>query len=423
MHRGGPGMSGITASRLWATLQQYAQFGATPEGGVTRPIFSPADVMARRQLVEDCQALGLDTIVDAAANVRCVRAGSGENLPTIMIGSHLDTVPDGGRYDGAFGVICGLEIMRALVDSGRRTRHPITLVSFTGEEATAYGTSTFGSRAMVGQLPDVAAGRLPDGRTVREALGQSGGNWDRLESARLVANSVACFLEAHIEQGKRLEDAGRPLGVVSGVCGIHRQRVAFRGEAGHAGTTAMGGRHDALRAAARFVLAIAELPAKVASSDPAATATVGFIEVAPNTPNVIPGRASVATDLRTSSRTLLSAMASAAIDSAREAAAREATEVDIFTTLDQDPIAFDGTVRSAMRAAVRRMGGGEQELASQAGHDAVHLQALAPTGMLFVRCAGGISHHPGESMTPEDAALATEVLLETLLELDQILDS
>ncbi len=194
----------VEATRLWSTLEEYARYGATAEEGVSRPVFSPPDLAIRRRFSDDCRALGLDVSVDAAANVFGSRPGSDRTLPRILIGSHLDSVPDGGRYDGALGVVCGLEVMRTLVELDRATRHTIDLVSLTGEEATSFGTSTFGSRALAGRLPDVSDNALPDGRTVRQALRDAGGNWDGLGDMPSAREPLACFLEAHIEQGTRL---------------------------------------------------------------------------------------------------------------------------------------------------------------------------------------------------------------------------
>jgi hydantoinase/carbamoylase family amidase len=297
----------------------------------------------------------------------------------------------------------------------------VGLLALTGEEATAYGTSTFGSRALAGLLPDVAANLLPDGRTVREGLAAAGGRWEGLSGTGAALGPLACFLEVHIEQGTRLERQGRPLGVVSGVSGIHRQRMVFRGEPGHAGTLAMRGRRDALRAAARFVLTVADLPATVAGSDPDATATVGFLEVVPNAPNVVPGEVTASTDLRSRDPHLLARLAGAAEEAARGAAAAEGAGVAVAVLLDQAPVTFDPTVRRAMAGAIGELGVVGPELVSLAGHDAVHMGSLAPAGMLFVRCAGGLSHRPDESMTPADAALAAEALLRTVLALDRAL--
>lgn len=409
----------VDGARLWESLQQYGQIGATPDGGVTRPIFSVAEREARALLIADCRALGLRVRVDAAANVVASRPGAEPALPAILIGSHLDSVLDGGRYDGAFGVLCALEALRTLLQHDITTRHTVRLISFTGEEATPYGTSTFGSRAVTARLTNVAANRLPDGRTVRDALAACGGNWDRIAAAPGELGPVACFLEAHIEQGRRLEEAGQALAVVSAVCGIYRQRVEFVGEAGHAGTVAMGERRDALRAAARFVLAVAALPDTVAAADPAATATVGFLEVAPNSPNVIPGMVTAVTDLRAGDPTILTALVAAVAEAAEDAGAREGVRVSVGTVLDQAPVVFDARLRSALAVAVREVGGDGRELPSGAGHDAVHLSAVSPAGMLFVRCAGGVSHNSGESMTPEDAALAADALLRAVLALDR----
>ncbi len=409
----------VAATRLWETLERYAAFGAVPGGGVTRPIFSAAEQAARRRLADDAAALGLQVRLDAAANVFCTRPGGDPTLPPIVVGSHLDSVPNGGKYDGPLGVLCGLEVLRTLHDHAVALRHPLTLLSLTGEEATPFGTSTFGSRALAGRLPDVADNMLPDGRTVRAALRDCGGDWDSLSNVRAELGPIACFLEVHIEQGRRLQDAGQALAVVSGVSGIYRHRVAFSGEPGHAGTTAMAQRHDALHAAARFILSVADLPATVAASDPAATATVGFLEVSPNSPNVIPGAVTAVTDLRSADPELLAALARRGAEGAHAAAEAAAVHVDVGVMLDQAPIQFDAGVRAALSQAVRRAGGDGRELSSQAGHDAVHLQTLAPSGMLFVRCADGVSHRPEEAVTPQDAALAAQVLLETVLSLDR----
>ncbi len=408
----------VDAARLWIMLEEYARYGATAAGGVSRPVFSPPDLAIRQRFIDDCRALGLDVSVDAAANVFCSRRGSDRALPRILIGSHLDSVPDGGRYDGALGVVCGLEVMRTLVDLDRATRHTIELVSLTGEEATSFGTSTFGSRALAGRLPDVSDNALPDGRTVRQALHDAGGEWDDLHAMPSAREPLACFLEAHIEQGTRLEAAGRALAPVSGVRGIYRHRIVFHGTPGHAGTTSMAARHDALRAAALFILAVSALPAVVAVADPSATATVGYLDVAPNSPNVIPGRATLVTDLRSADAALLAALAEGAIAAARRAARDTGTAVEVDTMLDQGPVVFDARVRTTLRAVLEDLGEGGAELTSQAGHDAVHLGALAPAGMLFVRCRGGVSHNPDESVQPADAALAADALLRAVLAID-----
>lgn len=408
----------VSRARLWDALEEYARFGATPDGGVTRPIFSPAEQQARAQLLVDCTALGLSPRLDAAANVLCVYPGTDNSLPSILIGSHLDSVPNGGKYDGPLGTLCALEVLRTLQERHIATRHPIGLVSFTGEEGTPYGTSTFGSRALAGRLPDLSTQHLPDGRSVPQALAEAGGNWAALPGIRAEFGPIACFMEIHIEQGTRLESAGQALGVVSGACGIVRQRMVFRGEAGHAGTTGMRQRHDALRAAARCVLAIANLPAAIASDDADAVATVGTLHVAPNNPNVIPGEVALITDLRSADAALLGALATRAEHVAQEAASMESTAVTISPMLHQAPATFDVLVRKALRLAVSELGGSMPELASLAGHDAVHVGSLAPSGMLFVRCAGGLSHRPEEAVTPEDAALAAEALLRAVLLLD-----
>lgn len=262
----------IDTGRLWDSLHAYARIGATPEGAVHRPAFTAADRAARERLIADWRAIGLEVRCDAAANLMGRLPGRRPGRAT-WVGSHLDTVPDGGMFDGALGVLAATEVLRTLVEAGYRPVHPLVAVNFTAEEPDTYRRSTIGSRAVAGRLePSELDAAGPDGRRLAELLRELGGDPSRIESARLGQGELAAYLELHIEQGRVLYDAGAPLGVVTCITGIQRLRCVFAGEANHAGTTRMRQRRDALAGAAEWAMAVER--AALEAGDPA-VATVG----------------------------------------------------------------------------------------------------------------------------------------------------
>ena len=375
-----------------------------------------------RLLVADCRELGLDVRVDAAANVIGTRAGTESGLPAILIGSHLDSVPDGGRYDGPSASSARWRYCASCWIRARRPAIPSRWSRSQARKPHRSAPLRFGSRALAGRLPDVSANRLPDGRTVREALRDAGGDWERLSTVRPELGPIACFVEAHIEQGTRLERANQVMAAVSGF-------AASTGSASY--STAWRATPERPRWATvmmRFVrprgsswpFPLLHQPSRPTIPQP--WPRWGAWRSRRTAPTSFPGGATLITDLRSADAALLAALARHVAAEANRAAQADGTSVEISTVLDQMPVTFDPRLRLVMNDVLTRLGGDGREIASLAGHDAVHMQSLAPTGMLFVRCAGGVSHHPAESVTPDDAALAAEALLHIVRAVDASTD-
>ena len=285
----------IKAERLMARLEALGEIGKTAEGGVSRPAFSEADILGRALIIGLMKESGLEVRIDAAGNIIGRRAGKDKEAKSILIGSHLDTVPNGGKYDGALGVIAAIECVQALEKGGIETRLPIEVVVFADEEG-----GLIGSRGLVGELDDKALDLVSQsGRTIRDGIAALGGNPDRLEEARRAQGDVAAYLELHIEQGGILDSRGIPIGVVEGIVGIARWDVTIEGSANHAGTTPMDKRRDALLAAARLIVAVNRI---VTSKQGRQVGTVGRIQADPGAVNVIPGKVVMSLELRDLSR-------------------------------------------------------------------------------------------------------------------------
>lgn len=392
------------AERVLARLEELFAIGGGP--GANRPGLSEAEeqacALAEGWLVE----AGLDVSRDAAGNLYGRLVGSRPDLPEVWTGSHLDTVPRGGRFDGALGVVAGIEAV-ARLGSLERT---VTVVAFRDEEGVRFGGGCYGSRALCGRLdPDELDKRDADGITVRQALGTLGLGVPPAEG--WLHGRIGCFVEVHVEQGPRLADAGAPLGVVTAIVGTSGTRVTFAGRAGHAGTTPMADRNDALVAAAEFVLHVRRLAAEYE-----AVATVGSLSVEPGAANVIPARATLTVDARAPEepafRSLLRAIDEAAEDSARRYGCSAETE----RRWVYEPVPMSAESRAALLAAARDLGREAPELVSLAGHDAAVLaQAGVPSAMLFVRsAAGGVSHCPEERSDEQDVSLAVDALARAL---------
>ncbi|HEX5505105.1 MAG TPA: Zn-dependent hydrolase, partial [Thermomicrobiales bacterium] len=332
----------LDGARLMADLAALGAIGATPRGGVDRVAFSPADGAGRDWVAERLREAGLAVTTDAAGNTIARYPGAVDGLSPIALGSHTDTVPDGGRYDGALGVLAALAGVRALIAAGRRLRHPVEVVNFVAEEATL-GGGTLGSRAMAG-LFDFAAldGPAGDGRPVAAHLRDAGIDPAGLGAAARPAGSLAAYLELHIEQGGVLAEGGIPVGVVEGIVGIRRYTARFEGAANHAGTTPMAARRDALVAAAPFILAVRDIAVAAGI-----VGTVGTLAIEPGAPNVIPGRVDVAVEIR--------ALDGATLDGAeralREAAGRGGGALTPVSV--KEPVASDPAVVAAAEAACR----------------------------------------------------------------------
>ncbi len=401
------------ADRLQQTLQDLAAIGALPNGGVCRLAFSDADLSARNQVQDWMEATGMTTRIDAAGNLIGRYAGR-EDLPALVTGSHLDTVPVGGRYDGALGVVAGLEVVRTLAEQGLRLRHPLEVIAFMDEER-----SVIGSKAIAGQVrPDPSYYRCLDGSAIEPCLQKMGGNWDQIASAR--RTDIAAFLELHVEQGGVLEHQGCAIGIVTGIVGQYRFAVEILGQMNHAGTTPMGLRKDALIAAAQIVLAVQQL-ALTAPGDP--VATVGHLTIQPNATNAVPGRVDLHIDLRDLSQPVLDDLVRQIRAELAAIAQRTDTTITLRETLHILPTLADGQVQTAIGQACQTLGLSAMPLPSRAGHDAQEIGRIAPMGMIFVPSRGGISHSHEEFTSPEECWQGVAVLLATILALDHSLPS
>ncbi len=404
----------VNGARLVADLVALAKIGGTPEGGVSRPAYGEEDLRARKQVREMMQAARLSVRVDAAGNTIASRPGMEPGLKPIVIGSHTDSVPNGGRFDGALGTLAAVEVARVLVEQGIELRHPLEVVDFQNEEG-----GLIGSKAMAGRLPrsDLAL-KAVSGRLIGDGIRLLGGDPDRIDEAKRQPGSIAAYLELHIEQGRMLERAGANIGVVEGIVGIRYWEVTFDGVATHAGTTPMADRHDALLAAARFVDAV---NATVLATAGRSVGTVGRLAVLPGAPNVIPGRVVLTLELRDLEVAKIEALFVRIEAEAQRIAAGNGTKVSFIPTLANEPAPTDQRVRDAVSGAATALGLKPHGMPSGAGHDAQNMTVLGPSGMLFVPSVDGISHSPREHTSDEDVVNGANVLLGAVLRMDAAL--
>lgn len=402
----------IDLARLRADIEELARIGRDPEGGISRPAWSPAFMEAQRWLLDRCRAAGLAAREDTAANV-FGRLGDGDG-PVVMTGSHVDTVPRGGPLDGALGVLAGLECLRTLAGAGRRLLRPLEVAAFTDEEGRFYGF--FGSRAMTGSLDGALAARLadPTGLPLPEAMRRAGYDLARAGEARRPAGTIAAYVELHIEQGPWLELDGVPIGVVEGIVGIRRRRLTFVGQPDHAGTTPMDRRRDAFFTAADYAVRSRDL---VVQAAPRAVTTIGVVDVRPGVPNIVPERAALLQEIRDAEPPVLDRLAGETLTLAREVAARWGLEVTVEELMRAEPIRMSPRVQAAVEAAAGEAGLRTRRMPSGAGHDAQILAAVTDAGMLFVPSQGGRSHRPDEWTDWEAIERGANVLLGTLLRL------
>jgi beta-ureidopropionase / N-carbamoyl-L-amino-acid hydrolase len=408
----------IDAARLRARLEQLSTFGRPVGGtfasGVSRVAYSDADVAGRAWLMSEMKAAGLTPRIDPAGNV-FARYGGADDRPAILFGSHIDSVPSGGNFDGDLGTLAALETIQACQAAGVTTRYPLEMVLWAHEESTAFGHGTAASRIVAG---DLKAGTLTqewNGLTRADAIRRIGGDPARIEEAVRKPHAWHAYVELHIEQGGTLEKVSTAIGVVEGIVAIHRYDVVITGFANHAGTTPMNERRDALVASADIVRMVREV---VTSRPGRHVGTVGRLEVAPNSPNVIPGKVTLSVELRDLSEATLDALA-AEIRARADRIARETqTEIAMALASRNPPALAHGGVQQCIERSAERGALTTRRLPSGAGHDAQMIAALCPMGMIFVPSIGGISHSPLERTTWEDCANGAAVLLGTILELD-----
>lgn len=411
----------LDADRLWADIMALARI-TDPSRPFTRRSFTPLFLEGRAWLARQFADAGLTTRIDTAGNLIGRLEGNHSERGVIAIGSHSDTVPSGGRFDGIAGVATGLEIVRALRDCGTRLDHAVEIVDFLAEEPSEYSLSCIGSRGMTGALNDTMLDLTePGGETLREALRRVGGDPDRLD--RVERRDIRAFLELHIEQGVVLESRNIDVGIVTSIVGIRRIEIVFVGEADHAGTTPMALRRDALVAAAHTVTSVRRIAESLASKGPDYfVATVGILTVDPSASNIVPGRCRLIVDVRTTQPTLTTRFVDT-IDreSQAHAAAARVARGSFATLSDSMPVACDAELRSALRQGARDLGLSETDLPSGAGHDAAFMSRICPSAMIFVPCRHGKSHSPDEWADREAIAAGAAVIYQAVTALDRSL--
>ena len=416
---GGEGRLRICMERFMADFNAMASFGRNQNGGIDRSFASPEDRRVRQWILGRWRAMGLEVSVDPIANLWGRLEGE-ENLPPIVIGSHHDAVPDGGRYDGAMGVMMATEAARTLIENGVRLRHPLCLISFTAEEPNTFNLSTLGSKVVCGRLKkeDLAEVRDRSGQIrLTDALKELGGDPDHLERARIRPGGISCFLEAHNELGRQLESAGSRISGVSMLTGLYREKVRITGEANHAGTTMMQDRRDASLALDEMALAL-ERAARERRS-PNVTATMGYVKLSPNEANIIPGSAEGVIDIRTSKEEDLNALLAALDAASAECGRKRKVRVERECILSQKAQPMDGEIAEAVQRGIRAVDEPPGSVISMAGHDAANMQRIAPSGMIFVRSVGGYGHCRREYCREEDMEKAANAMLETIRILDE----
>ena len=405
----------VDGQRLWASLMELAQIGATPKGGVCRLALSDLDRQARDWLCAQGRALGMSVRVDAIGNIFLRRAGLRDDLPPVMTGSHIDTQPTGGKFDGNYGVLAGLEVVRTLNAHGVQTQAPIEVVSWTNEEGSRFVPVMMGSGVHVGAIALEAAyaARDADGVSVREALSGIG----YLGEKPMQAAPVAAYFEAHIEQGPVLEQHNAVIGVVPGVLGIRWFDCTVTGMEAHAGPTPMAMRQDAMQGAARLMQMVVDLAHAFA---PHGRGTVGMVQVYPNSRNVIPGQVRFSVDLRASSDTDVDAMAERFAQRAQELVSGLGLSMSLVPVSAYPAQVFAPKCQALIEQAAQRLGLAHMPVVSGAGHDAVYMARVAPTGMIFIPCAGGISHNEIEDAKPEHITAGADVLLQAMLAVAEV---
>ena len=401
----------IDGLRLNRSLEALAVSGGEWGGPNRRVAYSDADRAGREQLREWMEGVGLATRIDAAGNLIGSLPGSEPGLAPLMMGSHIDSVPDGGHFDGPLGVLAAVEVVRRLREEGITLRHPLEVANFANEE----GGKT-GSRAMSGEVTG-AEWDLPtaSGHTIGEGTLRLGGDPDRVGEVRRERGSLAAYVELHIEQGAVLERLGIPVGVVEGIVGIRRWNVEVSGVPNHAGTTPMDARQDAMVGAARFVDTVYRTVRGMPGS---AVATVGRLEVFPGAPNVVPGRVRLSLEVRDLALETIDGIRLELGALAEEIEAETGTRFAFESFYLSRPAPCAPVVQEGVAAAAGTLGLASRRMPSGAGHDAQSIAVFAPVGMIFVPSVQGISHSPEEFTTPEDVENGGNVLLHTLLELD-----
>ncbi|MFL5614427.1 MAG: M20 family metallo-hydrolase [Gemmatimonadaceae bacterium] len=408
----GAGAPKVDGARLNKHLEELSRFGANPQGGVTRLAYSDADRQAREYVLGLMRDAKLTPTIDTAGNILGSRAGRESARKPILFGSHIDSVPEGGSYDGDVGSLAAIEVAQSLGEQGITTRHPLQVVIWQNEEGGLYG-----SRAVSGQLTGEELQNVSrSGKTIADGITFLGGDPERLGPSRRKKGEIAGYLELHIEQGGTLERDSVNIGIVEGIVGIKQWEVTVTGFANHAGTTPMDQRHDALLAAARFVEAVNKTVTSIPGRQ---VGTVGRMQAYPGAPNVIPGQVICTLELRDLDATKIDSMFTSIEAKATRIGGDTGTSFAFRLLHENVPAPSDPRMRSLIADASRELGLTTKVMPSGAGHDAQAMATLGPMGMIFIPSIGGISHAPKEFSRPDDITNGANVLLSALLKLDE----
>jgi beta-ureidopropionase / N-carbamoyl-L-amino-acid hydrolase len=401
----------VNGDRLIRKIKTLAKIGGLPTGGVRRLAYSPEDIQARDLVKDWLQEAGMTTRIDSAGNLIGRYPGQLAQAPALATGSHIDTVPNGGQYDGAYGVLAGIEVVSILHEQGLQPTHPLEVIIFTDEEG-----SMIGSKAMSGSLmPDPSRYAALEDANIQTCLARIGGNWDRIQEAKRTAKEIAAFVELHVEQGPVLESANVQIGVVEGIVGQRRYQITIEGSSSHAGSTPMNMRQDALVAAAQIVLEVnrlANLPGQQ-------VATVGQMKIRPNAVNVIPGWVEMSLDIRDLSSLRLDRLMEQLQQTIVEIATQSQTKIQLYPRLDNEAAIAQPHIQQLITQTCEELALSHLSLPSRASHDAQEFAKFTDMGMIFVPSQSGISHAETEYTSPEQCIQGANVLLHTLLKLDR----
>lgn len=404
----------VDGGRLWGRLSELAEIGRHEGGGVARLSFTEEERAAKDLVRSSMEEAGLSVREDAAGNLFGRREGKDPNAPAVLIGSHIDSVLGGGDFDGPLGVLGGIEVLQTMQEEGVQTAHPVEIVAFTDEEGARFSLGMIGSRALAGTLsPEDLRHEDENGVSIADAMRDAGLDPGRIGDAARPEGSLAAYLELHIEQGRVLEGEDLPVGVVTGIAGPVWLRLSFLGEAGHAGTTPMGARRDALAAAAE-VIGIVEQEASATGST---VGTVGQIGARPGGINIIPGAVDLSLDLRDIEEAVRDRVEERIRQRAGETCEKRGVELSFEELQRLPPVPCSQEIRNSIASACEELGIRPHALPSGAGHDGMHVAEKCPVGMIFVRSKDGISHNPKEWSSREDCEAGCKTLYLTLLDL------
>ena len=402
----------VNGDRLNQSIASLASIGQLPNGGVKRIAYSTEDVEARNLVRQWMKELEMEITTDAAGNIIGKYPGKNPYKSAIATGSHIDTVPCGGHYDGAYGVLAGLEVVRVLKENQIKLDRPIEVIVFTDEEG-----SMIGSKAISGRVVrDPEYYRRPDGTDIQTCLKRIGGNWDKIAQARRSTEDISTFVELHVEQGPVLESMNKQIGVIEGIVGQRRFNITVKGSANHAGTTPMSMRCDALVAASQVVLAVNQ----VGNAPGQQVATVGKMEVKPNAANVVPGWVEMSLDIRDLSSLHIDSLLEQLRTHLEEIAVATNTQIRLNPCLHNEPALAEPHIQKAIAQSCEKLNLSYTYLPSRASHDAQELAQISDMGMIFVPSKMGVSHDASEYTSPGECIQGANVLLQTLIQLGKI---